>query len=79
VLGLRHALDADHLAAVSTFVTEERNLLRSSLHRRFLGDGAHGGAAGASRVVCSASRLVAMRLFKRFSNEAAIGKIERKD
>lgn len=31
VLGLRHALDADHLAAVSTFVTEERNLLRSSL------------------------------------------------
>jgi len=31
VLGLRHALDADHLAAVSTFVTEEKNLLRSSL------------------------------------------------
>jgi len=31
VLGLRHALDADHLAAVSTFVTEERSLLRSSL------------------------------------------------
>jgi len=31
VLGLRHALDADHLAVVSTFVTEERNLLRSSL------------------------------------------------
>jgi len=31
VLGLRHALDADHLAAVSTFVTEERNILRSSL------------------------------------------------
>jgi ABC-type nickel/cobalt efflux system permease component RcnA len=31
VLGLRHALDPDHVAAVSTFVTEERNLLRSSL------------------------------------------------
>jgi len=31
VLGLRHALDADHLAAVSTFVSEERNLLRSTL------------------------------------------------
>ncbi len=31
VLGLRHALDPDHLAAVSTFVTEEKNLLRSSL------------------------------------------------
>ncbi len=31
VLGLRHALDPDHLVAVSTFVTEERGLLRSSL------------------------------------------------
>jgi hypothetical protein len=31
VLGLRHALDADHLAAVSTFVSQERSLLRSSL------------------------------------------------
>jgi len=31
VLGLRHALDADHLAAVSTFVSEERNLFRASL------------------------------------------------
>lgn len=31
VLGLRHALDADHLAAVSTFVTEEKSLRRSSL------------------------------------------------
>lgn len=31
VLGLRHALDADHLAAVSTFVSGERTLWRSSL------------------------------------------------
>jgi cytochrome c biogenesis protein CcdA len=31
VLGLRHALDADHLAAVSTFVSEERSLARASL------------------------------------------------
>jgi hypothetical protein len=31
VLGLKHAFDADHVAAVSTFVSEERNLLRSSL------------------------------------------------
>jgi ABC-type nickel/cobalt efflux system permease component RcnA len=31
VLGLRHALDADHLAAVSTFVSEERSVLRSML------------------------------------------------
>jgi high-affinity nickel permease len=31
VLGLKHALDADHLAAVSTFVSEEKNVLKSSL------------------------------------------------
>ena len=31
VLGLRHALDADHLAAVSTFASEEKSILRSSL------------------------------------------------
>jgi ABC-type nickel/cobalt efflux system permease component RcnA len=31
VLGLRHALDPDHVAAVSTFVSEEPNILRSSL------------------------------------------------
>lgn len=31
VLGLRHALDVDHLAAVSTLVSQRRGLLRSSL------------------------------------------------
>jgi hypothetical protein len=31
VLGLKHALDADHLAAVSTMATERRSLLSSSL------------------------------------------------
>ncbi len=31
VLGLRHALDVDHLAAVSTIVSQRRSLLRSSL------------------------------------------------
>jgi high-affinity nickel permease len=30
-LGLRHALDADHIAAVSTLVSESRSLWRSSL------------------------------------------------
>lgn len=30
-LGLRHALDVDHLAAVSTIVSERRGILRSSL------------------------------------------------
>jgi sulfite exporter TauE/SafE len=31
VLGLRHALEADHVAAVSTIATEHKNLLKSSL------------------------------------------------
>jgi len=30
VLGLRHALDVDHLAAVSTIVSQGRGLLRSA-------------------------------------------------
>ena len=39
VLGLRHALDPDHVAAVSTFVSEEKNLWRSSLVGVFWGMG----------------------------------------
>jgi high-affinity nickel permease len=31
LLGLRHAMEADHLAAISTIVTERRSLLSSSL------------------------------------------------
>ena len=31
VLGLRHALDVDHLAAVSTIVSQRRSLWSSSL------------------------------------------------
>jgi high-affinity nickel-transport protein len=31
VLGLKHALDADHLAAISTMATERRSLVASSL------------------------------------------------
>jgi len=39
VLGLKHALDADHLAAVSTMATERRSLLNSSLVGVFWGVG----------------------------------------
>lgn len=38
-LGLKHALEADHLAAVSTIVSEERSLLRSSLIGAYWGMG----------------------------------------
>ena len=38
-LGLRHALDADHVAAVSTLVARERGLARSALLGAFWGAG----------------------------------------
>src|SRR6267143_2050444 len=39
ILGLRHALDPDHLAAVSTIVSESKSLRRSSLVGTFWGLG----------------------------------------
>jgi high-affinity nickel permease len=39
LLGLRHALDADHVAAVSTLVARERGLVRSCLLGAFWGAG----------------------------------------
>ena len=39
VLGLRHALDVDHLAAVSTLVSQRRGLRGSSLVGAFWGLG----------------------------------------
>jgi ascorbate-specific PTS system EIIC-type component UlaA len=39
LLGLRHATEADHLAAISTIVTERRSLLSSSLIGAFWGLG----------------------------------------
>ena len=39
VYGLRHALDADHLVAVSTIVSEHKSVLRSSLIGTFWGIG----------------------------------------
>ena len=39
VLGLKHALDADHLAAVSTFASEEKNPWKSSLIGAYWGLG----------------------------------------
>ena len=39
LLGLRHAMEADHVAAVSTFVSQERTLLRSCLRGTFWGIG----------------------------------------
>jgi ABC-type nickel/cobalt efflux system permease component RcnA len=39
LLGVRHAMDADHIAAVSTFVSAQRSLVRSCLLGTFWGAG----------------------------------------
>jgi high-affinity nickel permease len=56
VLGLRHALDADHVAAVATFSTEERNLWRSSLI------GAWWGAGHTAALLIFGALIVALKL-----------------
>jgi ABC-type nickel/cobalt efflux system permease component RcnA len=56
VLGLRHALDADHVAAVATFSTEERNLWRSSLI------GAYWGAGHTAALLVFGAAIVALKV-----------------
>ncbi len=56
VLGLRHALDADHVAAVATFATEEKNLWRSSLI------GAYWGAGHTAALAVFGALIVAFKL-----------------
>ena len=50
-LGLRHALDADHLAAVSTIVSEHKSVWRSSLVGTFWGLGHTASLLGVGVVV----------------------------
>lgn len=56
VLGLRHALEADHVAAVATFSTEERDLWRSSLV------GAWWGTGHTAALLVFGAAIVALRL-----------------
>ncbi|HEX3175278.1 MAG TPA: urease accessory protein UreH [Methylomirabilota bacterium] len=56
VLGLRHALDADHVAAVSTFVGQNRNVYRSCVIGTLWGIG-HTAALLAAALVTSVLRL----------------------
>jgi high-affinity nickel permease len=56
LLGLRHALEADHVAAVSTFVSQERGVLRSCLRGAFWGIG-HTAALLAAGVAVIAFKL----------------------
>jgi hypothetical protein len=56
LLGLRHATDADHVAAVSTFVAQHRSLAKSSLLGTFWGAG-HTGALLTAGVATIAFKL----------------------
>jgi ABC-type nickel/cobalt efflux system permease component RcnA len=56
LLGLRHALDADHVAAVSTLVTQEASLVRACLRGTFWGAG-HAAALLAAAVAVIAFKL----------------------
>ena len=56
LLGLRHATEADHVAAMSTFVSRERGLLRSCLRGTFWGIG-HTAALLIAGVVIIAFRV----------------------
>jgi ABC-type nickel/cobalt efflux system permease component RcnA len=56
LLGVRHALEADHVAAVSTFVSQDRSILRSCLRGTFWGIG-HTAALLAAGVAVLAFKL----------------------
>ena len=40
-LGMRHATDPDHVIAVTTIVSRERNIFHAASDRSILGTGAH--------------------------------------
>jgi len=56
VLGIRHALDPDHVVAVSTIATEQRNVVRSSMV------GAFWGLGHALSLMCASGLLLALKL-----------------
>jgi ABC-type nickel/cobalt efflux system permease component RcnA len=56
LLGVRHALDADHVAAMSTFVSQDHSVLRSCLRGTFWGIG-HTAALLAAGVAVVAFKL----------------------
>jgi high-affinity nickel permease len=51
LLGMRHALDADHVAAISTLVSRHRSLLRSCVLGTFWGVGHTAALLGAALVM----------------------------
>lgn len=56
VLGVRHALDPDHVVAISTIASEQRSLLRSSMV------GAFWGLGHALSLMCASAAVLALKL-----------------
>ncbi len=61
VLGLKHALDADHLVAVTTMAGRQRSLLRCSLVGAWWGIGHTASLLAASLVVIAMRRAIPVR------------------
>jgi high-affinity nickel permease len=72
VLGVRHALDADHVAAVSTFVSTDRSLLRSCLIGAFWGAGHTAALLAAGIVTMSLKLTIPPGLEKGFETLVAV-------
>jgi high-affinity nickel-transport protein len=69
LLGLRHALDADHVAAVSTLVTRERSVVRSCVL------GAFWGAGHTAALLAAGAGMIAFRLTIAPAVEAALERV----
>src|SRR5437660_703523 len=61
VLGLKHAVEADHVAAVSTIASEHPNIIGSSFVGALWGIGSKGGMMIMSALVGLPARLTAHR------------------
>ena len=69
LLGLRHALDADHIAAVSTLVTRERSVVRSCVL------GAFWGAGHTAALLAAGAGMILFRLTIAPAVEAALERV----
>jgi hypothetical protein len=69
LLGLRHALDADHIAAVSALVTRERSVVRSCVL------GAFWGAGHTAALLAAGAGMIAFRLTIAPAVEAALERV----
>ena len=72
VLGVRHALDADHVAAVSTLVSTHRSLLRSCLIGTFWGAGHTAALLAAGIATMSLKLTISPALEKSFETLVAV-------